>query len=99
MESSPQRRKGRREINFLFGGLPARSRFGEGRGEAAKWKGSLSCQNMHYSESRLIKRNFESIPEGQGFMIRSPSPDRIIRKFPQRSLRLCDEPGFNRVAY
>jgi len=31
IEISPQSRRGRREVIFLFGGLPARNRFGEGR--------------------------------------------------------------------
>ena len=53
----------------------------------------------------VMKRNFESFPEGlpseasaeegREFMIRSSSPDRIITKFPPRSLRLRGERGFN----
>ena len=47
----------------------------------------------------VMKRNFESIPEGREFMIRSPSPDRIIRTFTQRSLRLGGEPGFRQSTF
>jgi hypothetical protein len=46
-----------------------------------------------------MKRDFEFIPEGRGFMIRSPSPDQIIRTFPQRPLRLRGKPGFSQSTF
>jgi hypothetical protein len=41
----------------------------------------------------------EGLPSGREFMIQSPSPDWIIRAFPQRSLRLRGDLGVSRQRY
>ena len=92
IEVSPQSRGVPRGMILLFGG------------ERPPNKKALFYVRTGITRTPIARIcNFESIPGGRECMIRSTSPDRIIRTFPQRSLRLeqvmpwCDEWAVNIV--
>jgi hypothetical protein len=68
MNVSPQRRRGRKEIIFLFGGERPPN----------KKLSVVSIQASYWVPQPL--KGFDLIPEGRMFLIQSPSPDWIRRK-------------------
>ena len=91
----------RRGMIFLFGGEPfdKLKALSEVEGRPPNKKGSFISKHVLSVPRIAIKGSLEFIAEGRDFMMRSSSPDRIIRKFSQRPLRLHGEPGFRRSTF
>ena len=85
----PQSRRGRRGVIFLFGG------------ERPPNKKLLSCKKTHYSQPHCEETRLWINPRRARVYdpIAVSQRDRIIRTFPQRSLRLGGEPGFSQSTF